>query len=59
MYNNRNISEILDDSLPEVSKDIYSKACHDSVNISDIGNKKPTEKDYLQYFDYLLTCKIC
>ena len=47
MANKRNVSEILDDSLPDVSKDIYNKAWREFVNFSDIGDKKPTEKDYL------------
>ena len=52
----RNIDEILNDTLPEQSKELYNKKWEEFK--SYIGEKpKPEEADYIQYFDYLHTDK--
>ena len=48
----RNVEIILNDTLPQDSKEAYNKAWKDFI--AYIGNeRKPTEADFLQYFDYL------
>ena len=52
----RNINEILDDSLPTASKEIYHKKWIQFMDF--IGEfRRPTETDYLQYFDQLHSVK--
>ena len=48
----RNVDDILKDSLPTQSKDIYVKKWREFLDF--IGDKeKPDETDFMQYFDNL------
>ena len=53
MAQKRPVEEILNESLPDASKDVYVKAWSDFLKYADIGGRKPTESDFLQYF-YML-----
>ena len=53
----RNIDEILSDTLPLKSKPRYLKAWSDFVEFADCENSKPSEEDYIQWFDHLKTVK--
>ena len=50
----RNVDEILSGSLPEKSKELYIKKWEEFVTFKG-DREKPTETDFLQYFDYLRT----
>ena len=48
----RRIDEILDETLPENSKQLYLKRWTEFLEF--LGDtRRPTEEDYLQYFDFL------
>ena len=56
MANKRKIDEILNDTLPGPSRDLYNKKWQEFKHF--VGEKsKPEEGDYLQYFDHLHTEK--
>ena len=56
MARKRSIDDILDDSLPGPSKELYQKKW--SQFILFIGDdRRPNEADYLQYFDHLHSTK--
>ena len=52
MSSKRDASEILGDTLPELSKAQYRKRWSDFETFLG-GERKPIEDDYLQYFDHL------
>ena len=49
----RNVNDILNDTLPENSKNVYSKRWDEFKEYWGGEKTKPEECDYLQYFDYL------
>ena len=50
MARKRNIDEILNETLPEPSRDVYNKRWEEFKKL--YGDKsKPEEVDFLQYFD--------
>ena len=52
MATKRSIDVILNDTLPQESKEAYQKAW--DKFLAFVGEKqKPEENDYLQYFDHL------
>ena len=52
MATKRSVEDILDDSLPGPSKEMYQKKFKQFIEF--IGeDRRPTETDYLQYFDHL------
>ena len=54
MATKRSIDVILDDTLPQESKESYQKAWGEFINY--VGEeRKPVETDFLQYFDFLHT----
>ena len=56
MANKRKIDEILNDTLPGPSRDLYNKKWQEFKHF--VGEKsKPEEGDYLQYFYHLHTEK--
>lgn len=57
MAKKRNVEEILNDVLPENSKDVYKKRWLAFMDFIGEPIRRPTEDDYLQYFDYLKTEK--
>ena len=55
MATKRSIDVILNDTLPQESKEAYQKAWDEFLAF--VGEKqKPEENDYLQYFDHLHLC---
>ena len=48
----RKIEDIIEESLPQTSKDIYLKAWKDFMEYTQ-SDGQPSEDDYIQYFDYL------
>ena len=53
----RNVDEILNDTLPEKSKELYNKRWLNFMEFMGEPFRRPSEEDYLQYFDYLHTEK--
>jgi site-specific recombinase XerD len=49
----RGIDEILNETLPEKSKELYNKRWLDFMEYMGDPPHRPMENDYLQYFDYL------
>ena len=53
----RRVDDILNETLPEKSKELYLKRWMDLMDFMGEPARRPTETDYLQYFDFLKTTK--
>ena len=57
MANKRPVEEILSGLMPSKSKDDYEKAWKQFILFTEKEGEKPTESDYIQYFDFLHNVK--
>ena len=53
MAGKRKVDDILNETLPENSKELYLKRWGELMDFMGEPTRRPTETDFIQYFDYL------